>query len=96
MDLRAGVERRHVGTLVLVLMLVVACSGADGSRCSAVGAAAVKGVGVLAVAAAAAASAGVCVVEVERAGSVDGAIAVPAMMYYRHCCCRNAGSAGCE
>jgi len=65
MDLRAGIERRRAGVLVLVL---VACSGADGNGCSAVGAAAVEGVGALAVAAAAV-SAGV-----QRAGSVDDVV----------------------
>jgi len=50
-----------------------------GNGCSAVDAAAVEGVGALAVAAAAV-SAGVCVVGVERAGGVDDAVAVPAIV----------------
>src|SRR5260221_982626 len=70
-DLRAGIERQCAG----VLVLVVACSGADGNGCSAVGAATVEGVGVLAVAAAAV-SAGV-----QRAGSVNDVVAVPESCY---------------
>ena len=45
MDLRAGVERRRAGALVLVLVLVVACGGADGNRCIAVGLPLSKGLG---------------------------------------------------
>jgi len=75
MDFRAGVERRRTGALVLVLMLVVACGGADRNGCGAVGAAAIEGVGALAVAAAAV-SAGV-----RRAGSVDDVVAVPESCY---------------
>jgi hypothetical protein len=43
MDLRAGVERRRAGALVLAL--VVACGGADGNRCIAVGLPLSKGLG---------------------------------------------------
>ena len=69
----------YVRACVLVLVLVVACGGADGNGCSAVDAAAVEGVGALAVAAAAV-SAGVCVVGVERAGGVDDAVPVPVIV----------------
>src|SRR5712691_1142742 len=60
MDLRAGIERRRACALVLVLVLVVACGGADGNGCSVVGTATSKVSGHFAVAAAAV-SAGVCI-----------------------------------